>query len=73
MSTSSLNVEVGTTDIIVSRPGEPSQKIVYRRELGARMLVAEDVLYSRVLPVPPEFLASAWRAAFDKAKSIGWL
>jgi len=73
MSTEPLKVDVSTGDIVVTWPGMPSQKEVYRRELGARMLVADDILYSKSLPMRPEFLALAWRAAFDKAKSLGWI
>jgi hypothetical protein len=68
-----LKVEVVASDIIITRPGDPSLKVTYRRELGTRMLVSDDILYSKKLTMRPEFLASAWRAAFDKAKSLGWL
>ena len=67
-----LTVTVKGLEIIVSQPGNPSLQVIYRRDVGSRMLVAEDVIYDKAAK-DPQFLAAAWHAAFDKAKSLGWL
>ena len=36
------------------------------------MLVADEILY-RKDKLDTQFLAQAWQATFDKAKSLGWI
>ena len=74
MTHTPLAVQVDKFDIIVTQPETPLQ-VTYRRELGSRMLIAEEILEPKADAnrLDLQFLAQAWRAAFDKAKSLGWL
>ena len=73
MTHTPLAVQVDRHDIIVTQPGTPLQ-VTYRREFGSRMLVADEILEPKAgADLDYQFIAQAWRAAFDKAKSLGWL
>ena len=66
-----LSVEVNRNDIVVSKPSSRFS-VIYRRE--GRTLVADDVM-RKTDPSAEELilLVRAWKAAFDKAQSLGWL
>jgi hypothetical protein len=66
-----LSVEVDRHDIIVSKPSSHFS-VSYRRE--GRTLVADDVM-RKTDPTAEELilLVRAWKAAFKKAQSLGWL
>jgi hypothetical protein len=57
-----LSVEVQNQDIIVRNP-ETGHSVTYRRMPDSPMLIADKA----------KFLAEAWRAAYTKAKMLGWL
>ena len=65
-----LSVEVDRHDIIVSKPSA-GLSITYRRQ--GRIL--EAIQPMRIDPSAEElnFLIRAWKAAFAKAQSLGWL
>ena len=65
-----LSVITDRYGIAVSEPGTEFS-VAYRRE--GSVLVADDV--TRTDPSPEEliFLVRAWKAAFAKASSLGWL
>jgi len=66
-----LLVEVQDRDIVVRRPSS-GHSVTYRRVLDAPMLEAVDL--KRDAPTEQaEFLAQAWKAAYAKAKALGWL
>ena len=66
-----LSVEVNRNDIVVSKPSA-NFSVSYRRE--GRTLVADDVM-RKADPSAEELilLVRAWKAAFAKAQSLGWL
>jgi hypothetical protein len=65
-----LSVAVDRHDIVVSKPSS-GFSVTYRRT--GRVLVALDPM--RIDPKGEEltFLVRAWKAAFAKAQSLGWL
>jgi hypothetical protein len=65
-----LSVAVYCHDIVVSKPSS-GFSVTYRRT--GRVLVALDPM--RIDPKGEEliFLVRAWKAAFLKAQSLGWL
>jgi hypothetical protein len=65
-----LSVKVDRQDITVARPSV-GMSITYRRQ--GRVLVAVEAM--RIDPSAEEliFLVRAWKAAFAKAQSLGWL
>jgi len=66
-----LSVKVDRHGIVVSKPSSDFS-VIYRRE--GQMLVADDVM-RKSDPSGEEliFLVHAWKAAFAKAQSLGWL
>ena len=66
-----LLVEVQDRDIVVRRPAS-GHSITYRRVLGAPMLEAVD-LKREPDREQAAFLVQAWKAAYAKAKALGWL
>jgi hypothetical protein len=68
---SDLSVEVNRNDIIISKPSSRFS-VSFRRE--GRTLVADDVM-RKADPSAEELLllVQAWKAAFAKAQSLGWL
>ena len=67
-----LLVEVQDRDIIVRRPAT-GHSIRYRRVLDAPMLEAVDLERDDPDRERTAFLAQAWKAAYAKAKALGWL
>jgi hypothetical protein len=67
-----LLVEVQDRDIVVRRPAS-GQSVTYRRVLDAPMLEAVDLKRDGPDREQAEFLAQAWKAAYAKAKALGWL
>jgi hypothetical protein len=71
-----LGVElINDRDIIVSNP-EAGYSVTYRKDGDAPMLVAIEGIdeINRFLNRDKlNFLAKAWRAAHQKARTIGWL
>ena len=65
-------VEVQDRDIVVRRPAS-GYSITYRRVLGAPMLEAVDLMRHDPDREETEFLVQAWKAAYAKAKALGWL
>jgi len=66
-----LCVAVNRNDIVVSKPSSQFS-VIYRRE--GRTLVADEVM-RKTDPSAEDLilLVRAWKAAFDKAQSLGWL
>ena len=48
-------------------------EVTYRREGHLGMLVATDALRERLTASKARFLAEAWKAAYKKARTLGWL
>ena len=68
-----LGVQViGGRDIVVSNP-ESGLSITYRKEGSAPMLVAVDGIDGSSEPSKLKFWAQAWKAAYQKARAMGWL
>ena len=67
-----LLVEVQDRDIVVRRPVS-GHSIRYRRALDAPMLEAVDLERDDPDREQTAFLAQAWKAAYAKAKALGWL
>ena len=65
-----LSVKVDRHDIVVSRPSV-GLSVTYRKQ--GRILEAIEPM--RIDPSAEElmFLVGAWKAAFAKAQSLGWL
>jgi len=67
-----LLVEVQDRDIVIRRPAS-GHSIRYRRVLDAPMLEAVDLERDDPDREQTAFLAQAWKAAYAKAKALGWL
>ena len=67
-----LLVEVRDRDIVIRRPAL-GYSITYRRVVDAPMLEAVDLERDDPNREEAEFLVQAWKAAFAKAKALGWL
>ena len=65
-----LSVSVDRHDIVVSKPSS-GFSVTYRRE--GRVLVADDPMRNDPSPEELIFLVHAWKVAFAKAQSLGWL
>ena len=65
-----LSVEVDRHDIVVSKPSS-GFSVTYRRT--GRVLVALDPMRNDPYGDELAFLVRAWKAAFAKAQSLGWL
>jgi len=67
----SLSVTVNRHGIVVSEPGTEFS-VIYRRE--GSVLMADDLM-RKDDPSAEQmvFLVEAWKAAFAKAQSLGWL
>jgi hypothetical protein len=71
--TSDLTVRVlDDRDIVVVMAGSGFE-VTYRKDGKLPMLVATDHLRGRVTSSKAKFLAQAWKAAYQKAKTLGWL
>jgi hypothetical protein len=68
-----LGVEViDNRDIVVSHT-EFGFSVTYRKDSDAPMLVAIDGIGRTTRPAEVDFWAQAWKAAHQKARSVGWL
>ena len=67
-----LQVEVRDRDIIVSKPSD-GLSITYRKAGHAPILVALDDMRDNPSTTELLFMVQAWKAAFEKAKALGWL
>ena len=67
---SDLSVDVKRNDIVVSKPSS-RLSVTYRRT--GRVLVAQDSMRNDPKGEELMFLVRAWKAAFGKAQSLGWL
>ena len=67
-----LFVEVRDHDIVV-RGTEMDHSVTYRRMPHKPMLVALDPILADPDAEKARFLVEAWKAAYAKAKALGWL
>jgi len=67
-----LLVEVQDRDIVIRRPAS-GHSIRYRRVLDAPTLEAIDLKRDDPDREQAAFLVQAWKAAYAKAKALGWL
>ena len=67
-----LSVEVRYHDIIVSQPGT-GLCVTYRRDPNSPMLEALCSMRSDPDAETLRFFNEAWKAAYAKAKALGWL
>jgi hypothetical protein len=67
---SDLSVTVDRYDIVVRNPSV-GLSVTYRKE--GRVLVAVEPLRNDPTSEELSFLVRAWKAAFAKAQSLGWL
>jgi hypothetical protein len=67
-----LSVEVRDHDIIISSP-ETGHPVTYRRVHHEPMLLALDSMRDDPDMENLNFLVQAWKAAYSKAKALGWL
>ena len=68
-----LAVEVGLDSITVMQP-QTGEQITYSKDPVAPLLVAQELLRQQRLETPSAlFLAQAWSAAYETARSVGWL
>jgi hypothetical protein len=67
-----LVIEVKDGDIVVSSPGL-GYCIIYRRVRQEPMLMALEPMRDDPDSEAAEFLVQAWKAAYAKAKELGWL
>jgi hypothetical protein len=65
-----LSVEVRGEDIIVTKPSQ-RLAVTYRR--AGPMMVALDRVPDRLGREEAAFLVRAWKAVYDRAKTLGWL
>ena len=67
-----LVVEVHNRDITISEPSG-CLSITYRKHGFAPMLVSLDDMRGGLSREQLRFVVQAWKAAFEKAKALGWL
>ena len=68
-----LGVElINDRDIVVSHP-ETGFSVTYRKDGDAPVLVAIDGIGRATDPAKVKFWAQAWKAAHQKARTLGWL
>jgi len=65
-----LSVAVDRNDVVVSKPSA-GFSVTYRRE--GRMLATDNRMRNDPSGDELIFLVRAWKAAFAKARSLGWL
>ena len=68
----SLSVEVVEHDIVVSNT-KSGFSVTYRKVPEHGMLVLSGRLDREINRADATFLAAAWKAAYAKAKALGWL
>lgn len=67
-----LQVQVRDRDIVIVKPSA-GLSMTYRKAPDAPILEALDPLRGNLNREELLFLVRAWKAAFDKAKALGWL
>ena len=67
-----LSIEVQGHDIVVRKMGS-ALSITYRRIPNEPMLIAVDSMRRDPGPEETAFLVKAWKAAYARAKELGWL
>jgi hypothetical protein len=68
-----LSVEVLDNGLRVTQPGT-HYAVTYVRNQGARTLESHELLaIPEIDGQEASFLAAAWRAAYTKAKALGWI
>lgn len=68
-----LQVQVRDHDIIVSKPSV-GLSIAYRKDgFCPNALMAVDEIRDKPTAEELHFMPRAWKAAFEKAKALGWL
>ena len=67
-----LAVEVGRDSITITQP-QTGEQITYNKNPVAPLLVAQELLQQRLETPSALFLAQAWGAAYETARSVGWL
>jgi hypothetical protein len=63
---------IGDRDIVVSS-AEANFSITYRKDGLAPLLVAINGIGRSSEPAFVKFCAQAWKAAYQKARAVGWL
>ena len=63
---------IGDRDIVVTSP-DSGFSITYRKDGDAPMLFAIDGIDRSDDPPRVKFWAQAWKAAYQKARAVGWL
>ena len=63
---------IGDRDLVVSCP-ELGLSVTYRKVGLAPMLMAVDGIDRSSEPSKVKFWAQAWKAAYHKARTLGWL
>ena len=70
---SNISVEVLENGLHVTQPGT-SYAVTFLRNAECRMLEARDLLNApNISGHEALFAAQAWKAAYDQAKSLGWI
>ena len=67
-----LTVEVRDHDIVVTKPGT-RLSVTYRKDRNSPLLVALDPMRGPAGRDKTDFLAQAWKAAYARAKALGWI
>jgi hypothetical protein len=63
---------INDPDIVISNP-ESGFSVTYRRDGDAPMLIAVNGMDRIVDQAKVKFWAQAWKAAYEKARAVGWL
>ena len=63
---------IGDRDIVVSSP-QSGFSITYRKDGLAPLLMAVDGIDRSSEPSKVKFWAQAWKVAYQKARTLGWL
>ena len=63
---------IGDRDLVVSCP-ESGYSVTYRKDGLAPILIAVDGIDGSSEPSKVKFWAQAWKAAYQKARTLGWL
>ena len=59
-------------DIVVAMAGT-GYEVTHRKDGKTPMLMATDDLREKLTASKARFLAEAWKAAYKKARTLGWL
>ena len=65
-------MEIGDREITVKKPSA-GFSVTYRRDGYSPMLVAVEPMPEHASAEEMTFLVRAWKAAYAKAKALGWL